>query len=318
MKALIIDRVSPVIVSGLKEYGVNVETVILPSRRELKHLLPKYNLLIMRVDPKMDKEMLDAAAGSIKMIAVCSAGTNHIDMEYAQKLGICVQNAPGCNYNAVAELTISKMLDLARMTVDANEEVQKQGIWNKYKYTGHELRGHILGIIGYGMIGKRVGELAQAFGMTTLAYDPYLTREECLARGTELLPDIDELLRRSDYISIHSPLSPETKGMLSTHEFEKIKPGAIIINCARGGIIDETAAVEALKSGKIGGLGLDVLSGELTGKGLSDNARLESPLFGMQNVLITPHIGGSAHEAYDAIGECIVEKVAEFYSLSKN
>lgn len=317
MKALIIDRVSPVIASGLEKYGVEVQTVILPSREALKQLLPEYDLLIMRVDPKMDKEMLDAAAGSIKMIAVCSAGTNHIDMAYAKALGIHIQNAPGCNYNAVAELTISKMLDLARMTVDANEEVQKQGIWNKYKYTGHELRGHVVGIIGYGMIGKRVAELAQAFGMTTLAYDPYLTKEACAAHKTELLSDLDELLRRSDYISVHSPLSPETNAMLSTQEFEKMKPGAIVINCARGGIVDEAAAAEALKSGKIGGLGLDVLSGELAGDGLSDNARLESPLFGVPNVLITPHIGGSAHEAYDAIGELIVEKAAAFYSLSR-
>lgn len=317
MKALIIDRVSPVIASGLEKHGVDVETVILPSREALKQLLPQYDLLIMRVDPKMDKEMLDAAAGSIKMIAVCSAGTNHIDMAYAKALGIHIQNAPGCNYNAVAELTISKMLDLARMTVEANEEVQKQGIWNKYKYTGHELCGHVLGIIGYGMIGKRVAELAQAFGMTTLAYDPYLTKEACAAHKTELLSDLDELLRRSDYISVHSPLSPETNAMLSTQEFEKMKPGAIVINCARGGIVDEAAAAEALKSGKIGGLGLDVLSGELAGDGLSDNARLKSPLFGVPNVLITPHIGGSAHEAYDAIGALIVEKTAAFYSLSR-
>ncbi|PWM25765.1 MAG: phosphoglycerate dehydrogenase [Oscillospiraceae bacterium] len=317
MRALIIDRVSPVIAKRLKEYGVEVDTVILPSREELKRMLPDYDLLVMRVDPKMDREMLDAAAGRVRMIAVCSAGTNHIDLEYAKQLGIVVQNAPGQNANAVAELTISKMLDLSRMTVPANEEVQKHGIWNKYKYTGHELRGHVLGIIGFGMIGKRVGQLAQAFGMKVLAYDPYLTAETCEAHGAVWIPVLDDLLKQADYISVHCPMTDETRGLLSEREFGLMKPNAIVINCARGGILDENAAAQALRAGKIGGIGLDVLSGELAGKGLHDNACLSSPLFGMENVLITPHIGGSAHEAYDAIGDYVVEKAAEYYSLNR-
>ena len=317
MTALIIDRVSPLGASGLRSYGVEVDTEILPVREQLMKLLPQYDLLVMRVDPKMDRELLDAAAERVKMIAVCSAGSNHIDLAYAEQLGITVQNAPGINCNAVAELTISKMLDLSRMTITANNEVQQEGIWNKYKYTGHELGGHVLGIVGYGKIGRRVGKLAQAFDMTTLAYDPYVTTAECAALDTELVRDLDELVGRCDYISIHTPMTPETKGMISSHQFERMKTGAIVINCARGGIVDEVAAMEALKSGKIKGFGLDVLSGELAGKGLSDNARLESPLFGQEGFIISPHIGGSTHEAYDGIGEFIVSKVAAFYSLTK-
>lgn len=317
MKALIIDRVSPLIARGLAEYGVEVDTEILPSRDTLKRLLPEYDQLIMRVDPKMDRELLDAAAKRVKMIAVCSAGTNHIDLEYAKQLGIKVQNAPGLNYNAVAELTISKMLDLARMTVEANREVQEEGIWNKYKYTGHELKDHVLGIIGYGKIGKRVAELAHAFGMSTLAYDPYIDEESCAALGTKFVPELDELLKQSDYVSVHSPLTAETRNLLSEHEFSVMKPGAIVINCARGGIVDEAAALKALQSGKIAGLGLDVLSGELAGSGLSDDARLKSELFGQAGCIITPHIGGSAQEAYDAIGAFILEKTVDFYHLSK-
>ena len=315
MKALIIDRVSPIIGEGLLESGVEVDTDILPSRERLKELLPNYDVLIMRVDPKMDREMLDAASKRVKMIAVCSAGTNHIDLPYAKSLGIVVQNAPGLNNNAVAELTISKMLDLARMTMEANREVQEEGIWNKYKYTGHELRGHTLGILGYGKIGKRVAELAQAFGMTTLAYDPYLDAESCAKLGTELVPELDELLQRSDYISIHTPLTNETRNMISTHEFEQMKPGAIVINCARGGILDEAAALKALEDKKIAGLGLDVLSDELSGGGLSDNARLKSPLLGQPGLIVTPHLGGSAQEAYDAIGTFILQRVREFFAL---
>ena len=315
MKALIIDRVSPIIGEGLLQSGVEVDTDILPSRERLKELLPNYDVLIMRVDPKMDREMLDAASKRVKMIAVCSAGTNHIDLPYAKSLGIVVQNAPGLNNNAVAELTISKMLDLARMTMEANREVQEEGIWNKYKYTGHELRGHTLGILGYGKIGKRVAELAQAFGMTTLAYDPYLDAESCAKLGTELVPELDELLQRSDYISIHTPLTNETRNMISTHEFEQMKPGAIVINCARGGILDEAAALKALEDKKIAGLGLDVLSDELSGGGLSDNARLKSPLLGQPGLIVTPHLGGSAQEAYDAIGTFILQRVRELFAL---
>ena len=125
MKALIIDRVSPLVESGLKEYGVDVDVKILPGVDELKRLLPEYDLLVMRVDPKIDRELLDAAAKRVKMIAVCSAGTNHIDLEYAKQLGIRIQNAPGINCNAVAELTISKLLDVSRFTMEANREVQE-------------------------------------------------------------------------------------------------------------------------------------------------------------------------------------------------
>ena len=172
MKALIIDRVSPLVESGLKEYGVDVDVKILPGVDELKRLLPEYDLLVMRVDPKLDRELLDAAAKRVKMIAVCSAGTNHIDLAYAKELGIRIQNAPGINCNAVVELTISKLLDVSRFTMEANREVQQDHIWNKYKYTGHELKGHTLGIIGLGKIGSRVAHLAQAFDMAVTAYDP--------------------------------------------------------------------------------------------------------------------------------------------------
>lgn len=318
MKVLIIDRVSPVITARLKEYGVEVDTKILPSREELKALLPDYDVLLMRVDPKMDREMIDAMPEKMKLLCVNSAGTNHIDMQYARERGITVQNAPGKNANAVAELTISKMLDLSRMTVEANEEVQKQGVWNKYKYTGHELKGHTLGIVGFGHIGKRVGELAQAFGMTVIAYDPYIDKEDALSRGMELLEDLDELVRRSDYLTVHTPMTPETKGMIGEKQFEEMKDGAIVINCARGGIINEEAALKALQSGKIAGLGFDVLADELGTKGFSsDDAILSSPLFGQKGFIITPHLGGSAYEAYDAIGNFLVDKIVEYYHLSK-
>ena len=316
MKALIIDRVSPVIAKGLQALGAEVDIKILPSVDELKEMLPQYDLLVMRVDPKIGRDILDAAAKRVKMIAVCAAGTNHIDLEYARELGIRVQNAPGINCNAVAELVISKMIDLSRFTMEANQEVQQEGIWNKYKYTGHELGGHVLGIIGLGKIGSRVAELARAFNMKVAAYDPYVDAAAMKEKGADKAETLEELCAISDYISLHTPLTGETRGMISEKEFAQMKDGAILINCARGGVVDEAAAKAALLSGKLAGFSTDVLVNELAGKGLGDNARLESELFGVRGFTASPHIGGSTHEAYDGIGEHIVGKVAEFFGLN--
>lgn len=316
MKALIIDCVSPVIAKGLQALGAEVDIKILPSVDELKEMLPEYDLLVMRVDPKIGRDILDAAAKRVKMIAVCAAGTNHIDLEYARELGIRVQNAPGINCNAVAELVISKMIDLSRFTMEANQEVQQEGIWNKYKYTGHELGGHVLGIIGLGKIGSRVAELARAFNMKVAAYDPYVDAAAMKEKGADKAETLEELCAISDYISLHTPLTGETRGMISEKEFAQMKDGAILINCARGGVVDEAAAKAALLSGKLAGFSTDVLVNELAGKGLGDNARLESELFGVRGFTASPHIGGSTHEAYDGIGEHIVGKVAEFFGLN--
>ena len=317
MKALIIDRVSPLVASGLKEYGVEVDIQILPGVEELKRLLPNYDLLVMRVDPKIDRELLDAAAKRVKMIAVCAVGTNHIDVDYAGELGIKIQNAPGVNYNAVAELTISKMLDLSRFTMEANREVQEEHIWNKYKYTGHELKGHMLGIVGLGKIGSRVAKLAQAFDMTVAAYDPYVDGETMQSKGVAKVEDLNELCAQADYISTHTPLTSETKGIIGKEQFACMKPGTYVINCARGGVVDEAAAREALASGKLAGLSLDVLANELAGTGLGDNAGLSSDLFGMEHFTVSPHIGGSTYEGLDALGQYAVDRIVEFYKLSK-
>ena len=288
MKALIIDRVSPVIAKGLQALGAEVDIKILPSVDELKEMLPEYDLLVMRVDPKIGRDILDAAAKRVKMIAVCAAGTNHIDLEYARELGIRVQNAPGINCNAVAELVISKMIDLSRFTMEANQEVQQEGIWSKYKYTGHELGGHVLGIIGLGKIGSRVAELARAFNMKVAAYDPYVDAAAMKEKGADKAETLEELCAISDYISLHTPLTGETRGMISEKEFAQMKDGAILINCARGGVVDEAAAKAALLSGKLAGFSTDVLVNELAGKGLGDNARLESELFGVRGFTVHP------------------------------
>ena len=294
---MIIDRVSPLVASGLKEYGVEVDIQILPGVEELKQLLPNYDLLVMRVDPKIDRELLDAAAKRVKMIAVCAVGTNHIDVDYAGKLGIKIQNAPGVNYNAVAELTISKMLDLSRFTMEANREVQEEHIWNKYKYTGHELKGHVLGIVGLGKIGSRVAKLAQAFDMTVAAYDPYVDGETMQSKGVAKVEDLNELCARADYISTHTPLTSETKGIIGKEQFACMKPGTYVINCARGGVVDEAAAREALASGKVAAYVVDFPCEEV---------------LGMEGAIVLPHLGASTPESEDNCAVMAADELIEY------
>lgn len=314
MKALIIDHVSAIIGGSLIKYGVEVDYKMLPTKQGLIDIIGNYDLLIMRVDPFIDKEIINAAT-NLKSIHVCSVGTNHIDLEYCREKGIPVTNAPGANSNAVAELAISKMLDLFRNTMQANAEIKGRHIWNKYKWIGTELKGKTLGIIGYGKIGSRVGKLAQAFEMTTIAYDPYLNKEEAAAKGTELV-SLEELLNRSDCITIHTPLTNETNNMISYDQIDQLKEGAFIINTARGGILNEQAVLDNLKSGKLGGVSVDVLANELGTGGLStEDAVISSPLFELGNFTVSPHIGGGTRDAYDAIGHIVVSKIVDMYQL---
>ena len=316
MKALIIDRVSPLVESGLKEYGVDVDVKILPGVDELKRLLPEYDLLVMRVDPKIDRELLDAAAKRVKMIAVCSAGTNHIDLEYAKQLGIRIQNAPGINCNAVAELTISKLLDVSRFTMEANREVQEDHIWNKYKYTGHELKGHTLGVIGLGKIGSRVAQLAQAFGMTVKAYDPYVDGAVMAEKGVEKVDSVLELCSQADYLTVHTPLTVETKGIVGAKELAAMKDGSIVVNCARGGLTDTEALIEGIESMQIGALGMDTAEGE---EGIIHCDRRSDIianrnwfyLHQFRNVIMTQHMAFYTEQAVDSMVQCGIEGIVK-------
>jgi D-3-phosphoglycerate dehydrogenase len=311
MKAVIIDMISKLIAPALEERGIQVHFKMLPTKQELIELLPDYELLIMRVDPLIDKEVLDAGK-NLKAIAVCSVGTNHIDLEYAARKGISVFNAPGANSNAVAELTISKMLDMARMTIEADYESRVGKFWNKYNWIGIELKNKTLGIIGFGKIGCRVCELARAFGMKILVNDINVSNEQISARGA-IPVSKEELFKKSDFITIHTPLTPQTRNMISKEQIALMKEGAYLINTARGGILDEKAAYDALKAGKLRGVSIDVLSAELAGEGLTENIKLESVLYDLDHVLVSPHIGGGTIDAYDAIGEVILAQLTDIF-----
>ena len=314
MKCLIIDKVYAGIAEELSKY-MEVKTADnLPSTKaQVIADIADVDVLIMRVDPKIDQEIIDAAK-NLKMIGVCSVGLNHIDMEYAKSKGIQVFNAPGLNANAVAELTISKMLDISRGTFTANYDVKVKHEWDKYKFNGRELRGKTLGVMGFGRIGQRVGELARAFGMTIVAYDPYLPShvfgEQCATSVS-----IPELLQVSDFISIHLPLTPETKDLFNKESLAGMKNDAVVLNMSRGGIVNEKDMYEALVAGTIGGYATDVMENELAGDGLTGDDTFASPLFDCDNFIVSPHIGAQTVDAARDIGIHIIGKVKEVMGL---
>ena len=312
MKCLIIDTVSPAIAEELGKY-MHVDTHLLPTQEELAGMIGDYDVLIMRVDPTINKTVLDAAH-NLKVIGVCSVGLNHVDLDTAKANGIQVFNAPGMNANAVAELTISKMLDLSRHTIPANYDVKVNKNWDKYKFVGRELRGKTLGILGFGRIGQRVGELARAFKMDVVAYDPYLPAHVFEEQHAKSL-SIDEVLKVSDYVTIHMPLTDETRNLFNAKSIAEMKDGAVVLNMARGGIVNEADMYEALKSGKLGGYAADVMENELAGSGLTEGASFDSPLFTCENFIVTPHLGAQSVDASRDIGEMIIGKVKEALDL---
>ena len=313
MKCLIIDDVHASIATELGKH-MEVVTKRLPSQEQLAAIIGDYDVLVMRVDPKIDKTIIDAAT-NLKAIGVCSVGLNHIDMDAAKAANIQVFNAPGMNANAVAELTLCKMLEMSRHTVPAHRDVTEKHEWDKYKYVGRELRGKTLGIMGFGRIGRRVGELGRAFLMNIVAYDPYLKPEDFEKEHAKGMTT-EELLRVSDYVTIHVPLTDETKDLISHKSIAYMKDDCVVLNMSRGGIVNEKDMYEALKTGKIGGYAADVMENELAGGGLTGHDTSVSPLFDLDNLLITPHLGAQSVDASKDIADFIVPKIKETLGLS--
>lgn len=315
MNCLIIDKVYAGIAEELsKSMSVKTAANLPSSKEQLISEIGDTEVLIMRVDPKIDKEILDAAK-NLKVIGVCAVGLNHIDMDYAKEKGIQVFNAPGLNANAVAELTISKMLDISRGTFTANYDVKVKHEWDKYKFEGRELRGKTLGVMGFGRIGRRVAELGRAFGMTIAAYDPFLKPEDFEKENAKGM-EIEDLLKISDFVSIHVPLTPETKDLFNAKSIAGMKDDAVVLNMSRGGIVNEKDMFEALKANRIGGYATDVMENELAGSGLTGNDTFASPLFDCDNFIVSPHIGAQSVDASKDIGLHIISKVKETLGLN--
>lgn len=241
-------------------------------------------------------EVLEKAPASLKVISRYGAGVDRVDMDAAQKKGIKVTNTPGTNSVAVCELAFALMLCAARNVPKLHTAVEK-GEWPRSQ--GIELRGKTLGIVGMGAIGKNLATRAKAFGMIVNAYDPYFDEAFAKENGIGRM-ELNEVLTTSDFISLHVPLNDSTRHMIDAEKIAEMKDGAVVINTARGGIIDEQAAAEAIKSGKLGGLGLDAFEQE---------PLIDSPLKGLDHVIFTPHTGAHTAEAVSGMGSMAVDNV---------
>ncbi|ODN30053.1 hydroxyacid dehydrogenase [Fervidobacterium thailandense] len=267
------------------------------EKEELLKIIPEVDVLIVRSATKVTADIIEAGT-RLKIIGRAGTGLDNIDVKAAEAKGIKVLNTPGANSISVAELTIGLMIacsrHIARGTIDL-----KNGKWTKKELEGHELYGRTVGIIGFGNIGREVAKRLLAFDMRVLAYDPFVKETDMPVQ----LVDLETIYRESDYITIHVPLTPETKNMINKETFAKMKDGVIIINAARGGIINEEDLYEALVSGKVYAAGLDVFEVE------PPTDELRQKLLALPNVVATPHVGASTFEAQERVGMLLVERL---------
>ena len=266
--------------------GIEYEVRTGLKGEELRKALNEFDGAILRSGVKITAESLE---GNTRMRALVRAGvgTDNIDKAASTRRGIVVMNTPAGNTLSTAEHAFALMLALSRNIAAANQSLV-EGRWDRKIFMGTQLAGKTLGIVGMGRIGREVATRALAFEMKVIAYDPFLTEEQATALGVRLCATVDEMLPELDYLTVHTPLTPETKGLISHAQLERVKPGLRVINAARGGIYDADALIEGLKCGKLGGVALDVFEEEPCTK---------SPLFGMANVICTPHLGASTEEA---------------------
>ena len=269
------------------------------AAEELLAVIGNYDAVIVRSRTKITAEVLEAGAPRLKVVGRAGVGVDNIDLEAAKARGIKVVNAPQASTNAVAELAIGMMFALARRLTEADASM-KRGEWLKKQLTGTELHGKTLGVVGMGRIGSRVGALAKALGMEIIGYDPLIPAEEISRRGAQPVATLPELYAQADVITLHVPLTPQTRGMVNAEAFAQMKRGVMIICAARGGVIDEKALHEALESGQVGGAGLDVFATEPPGA---------SPLVSHPRVVATPHIGAQTKEAQTRVATDIAAEV---------
>ena len=293
---LIAEELSPATLEALGP-DFEIRNVDGADRAALLPALAGVSAVLIRSATKMDAEAI-AAAPKLKVIARAGVGLDNVDIKAATNAGVMVVNAPTSNVISAAELAIGQIMGLARHIPDANASL-KSGQWLRSKYTGVELYEKTIGIIGLGRIGSLVAQRLAGFGTTLIGYDPYVTQARAEQMGVELV-SIDELMKRSDFVTIHIPKTPETTGMISTPQFAIAKPNLRIVNCSRGGIIDEDALYQALATNQIAGAGLDVFVNE---------PPKDSPLLTLPNILVTPHLGASTDEAQEKAGISVARSV---------
>lgn len=299
-KVLVSDSLSEEGLKVLKnEKDLQVDVKLKLPPEELKTIIKDYDALVVRSSTKVTKDII-ASAEKLKVIGRAGVGLDNVDAEAASKRGIIVMNTPAGNTISTCEHTMSLMLSMSRNVPQANASL-REGKWDRNKYMGVELYGKTLGIVGLGRIGTEVAKRATSFGMMVIAYDPYLTVERALELGVELV-DLKEIIKRSDYITVHTPITDETKHLIGDEEFAQMKQGVRIINCARGGIINEQALLRAIESGKVSGAALDVYENE---------PPKDFSMFKNEKLVATPHLGASTEEAQVNVAIEVAKQVAD-------
>jgi D-3-phosphoglycerate dehydrogenase len=272
------------------------------DKAEIIKTISQYNALLVRSGTKVDKEIIQACSSEMKIIGRAGVGVDNIDLDAATKKGILVVNSPDGNTTAAAEHTVSMMMSLARMIPPANSSM-KEGKWLRSKFVGVELNGKTLGIVGLGKIGTKVAIAANALGMKLIAYDPVISESRANSLNVKLV-DLEKIWELSDFITLHIPKTPETVNLINKDTIAKMKPDVRIINCARGGVINEQDLADAIKEGKIAGAALDVFDQE--------PINADNPLISLgNNVILTPHLGASTEEAQINVAIDVAEQIKE-------
>lgn len=301
MKVLVADRLEK---DGLellkKERGLQMDFKPGLASDALREIIGAYDAVIVRSGTRLTRELIEAAR-NLKVIGRAGVGVDNVDLEAATRRGIIVMNTPEGNTIATAEHTLTLMLALARKIPQANLSLL-QGKWRREEFVGTELQEKTLGVLGLGRIGREVARRAsQGFGMKVIAYDPFITEEIAQPLGVAFC-DFKRFLKLADFITVHTPLTPETKHIINRAAFTLMKPGVRVINCARGGIIDEKALLEAIRSGKVAGAALDVFEKEPPGK---------NPLLKRPEVIATPHLGAATREAQENVSVAVARQVVD-------
>ncbi len=299
-RVLVSDPLAQDAVDEMKESGLSVDIKTDMSPDELVARIPNYEAIVVRSATKVRKEAIDAAT-NLKLIVRAGVGLDNIDVDYARSKGIEVRNTPGASTNSVAELALGHILSLARHIARGTVSL-KNGKWEKKGLKGVEIAGKTLGIVGIGRIGQALAKKAHALGMSVIAFDKFITQSP-LPEIVTMVP-FAELLERSDFISLHIPFDPKEGATIGKKEFAQMKDGVRIVNCARGGVIDEDALAAALASGKVAGAALDVFA--------TEPPDVNSPLFSQENLSLTPHIGASTVEAQARVGGEAAKIIIEF------
>lgn len=300
-RVLTTDKIHENTIKEAKKFA-DVTTDFGASEEEIINKIFDYDALIVRSGTKVTRKIIEA--GNLKVIGRAGVGLDNIDLDFAKEKGIEVVNAPESLTIAVAELTYGLMISLMRYVVCGDKSLREKK-WDRHEFVGNELYGKTLGIVGLGRIGREVADRANAFGMKVLTYDPHVVVEDARESNATLLDDIDELLKNSDIVSLHAPFTPKTKHLINKEKLKLMKNSSVLVNAARGGLVDTSALIDALKTGEIAGAALDVFETEPLG---------DSPLLEMDNVVLTPHLGASSKEAQIVAGIIVVEKIRNILS----